>query len=510
MLVLWSTSALPDTGLEFLEPQDIAFVEVRGVVRNDATGVPVAGAKVLAIWEGTTYGFHGSFRHCLRVDAATSDATGTFSLVAPSTTVYRKGMAQQYVDVRIHARGMQESLPPGSVDRPYNAVRRAQSGLGKFVGPKEYVLQVEPRVHPTPEDVPDRLVALQRAARQPFKCETTGDRQQVQGFYEALASEALGIARSKYEVAVAKALESDAQLVFDGYEARSRAHDKIMQPVLTMPDPNDLEARDSLGKTPLMNAASSGNAEAVQSMLHAGANPNRTIEVNDLVGGDSALGFAIYCYRYCPKSERRPAPDYPATLQALLGDPRTKVDLRSSPVRLTPLMRALYALEDDLVAILLAAGADPNATANAGEHTVVGVALKALNTRPIAPAAERQLKLLLADRRLDLNLPMGREGTPLTYALAMGDAARARQILEAGANPNALDTMKRSGLTASVSASILNPQHPQFLEGVRLMASWPGVDFAVALDGATSIQMARKAGREDLVQILETAPEKRR
>src|SRR5262245_62096294 len=98
----WSAAAVAQTGLEYLEPRDIAFVEVRGSVRNDATGAPVAGASVLAIWEGTTYGSHSSSRHCLRADATITQADGSFSLKTPSGNVYRKGMAMQYVDIRIH------------------------------------------------------------------------------------------------------------------------------------------------------------------------------------------------------------------------------------------------------------------------------------------------------------------------------------------------------------------------------------------------------------------------
>lgn len=83
-------------GLEFLNVKSIAYVEIKGVV-GDSKKSPIAGAQVLAIWTATSYGNHSSNQHCLRIAAAATNANGSFSIAAPSDSVFRRGLVQQFV-----------------------------------------------------------------------------------------------------------------------------------------------------------------------------------------------------------------------------------------------------------------------------------------------------------------------------------------------------------------------------------------------------------------------------
>jgi hypothetical protein len=123
--------------------------------------------------------------------------------------------------------------------------------------------------------------------------------------------------------------------------------------------------------------------------------------------------------------------------------------------------------------------------------------------KTLAPA-RHQFELLVASRRTNLDSPTGFEGEPpVIRALATANLRIVKQLLEAGANPNALDRGKRTPLIAAVDAALLNPRRSEFLEGVRLVASRPGVDFNAQYRGKTALQMAQVAGRRDLMEILE-------
>ena len=489
------------TGLEFLEPRDIAFVEVKGVVLDHATGAPISGANVRAIWKGATYGFHSTAYHCLRVDAARTRPDGSFSIVTPANAVWRKGMAQQNVDVQVHGTGMQERLDPGEMYRRMKVVPDARSTLKKLSGPKEIALSMEVRLIAATQDGADRLRTLQALAQEPVEhCETRGNAGEIKLYLEGIAAEARSLATTAYGRTLAEDIASCARMGSCPPTASTRPF---------TPDPADPDSRGNGDMTPLMQAASSGDVRSTQAMLAAGANPNRTRDPYDLIGGDSALTLAIQGLATA-RANRADASRYAEVIKALLGDPRTNVNLRNRVVDLTPLMKALYLMQDDVVGWLLAAGADVNAVAYNGRYTALGIALQAMNTRMAAkplPAAANQLELLLASKGLEIDRSMGDFGaTGLTQALQQGESDIARRLLEAGANPNAPDRSKRTPLVASTQASIINPQHPKFVDGVRLMSAWPGVDFTQRYEGKTALEMARAASRADLVAILEKGP----
>ena len=507
LALMWgTTAAAAPIGLEFLEPQDVAYVEVRGTVLDDTTGAPVQGATVLAVWEGSTYVGHSTSYHCLRVDAATTQADGRFSLRTAPKNVYRPGMAQQYVEIRIHAPGMQERLGGGAA-RTLKSLPDQRALLARLMPPKEVGLEVRVPMIPTKEDLPDRIRTLQLQGRQPKYCETLGDTAAVQRFFQALASEAQRIAETRYQKAVAQALAAGAATAATALGKEESSSADIMRPVYASPELSDLERRDAAGATPLMKAAGEGDVARVRALLAAGASPNRTLGPRSSSSDESALTRAMQGYFQFRSSGYPPGRQFAATIQALLADPKVDPNVRGVPDGYTPLMVALQGRQDDVVEWLLAAGADPNLTAYGGRFTALGMAIKALDPsrdEKTPSPANRQFDLLLASRRINLDAHTEWEGEPaVTSALAGANLRVVKQLLEAGANPNALDRGKRTPLIASVVAALMNPQRPRYGEGVRLIASWPGVDFSAQYQGKTALQMAQSAGRRDLVEMLE-------
>lgn len=137
-----------------------------------------------------------------------------------------------------------------------------------------------------------------------------------------------------------------------------------------------------------------------------------------------------------------------------------EVDARSEAVGVTPLMAAAQRGDAPMARLLLEAGADPNAASRNGATVLARVAItgnvptaEALldagaspdgigsappNAAPLWAAValkRRELVRLLLDRGAAVNTGDSVFGTPFGVAVTGGDAAIARMLLEAGADP---------------------------------------------------------------------------
>ena len=486
------------TGLEYLNPQSKALVRIQGTVRDQLTGAPIAGAHVLVSWTGATYPFslHPSTNYlCLRKDATRTGADGSFALDAPASTVYRFGLAQQSVDIRTFKEGWEERRELGTDARA--KVTQIEDGrwvLLRLVGPEHRGLAFDFRLEATKKDATDRLRQLVTLADRRPDCETTGNAQEAASYFAAVSAEARKLAKTQYQIGLAHVVESGAG-----------ASGLSSMPELRSPELTDLERRDGDDMTPLMRAAFTGQLDQVRALLAAGANPNRTLR-GDYLGADSALGLAIARYHMARMNKAPAAESYAAIISALLADKRTNPNVRRAEFARTPLITAVDTYEDDLVEWLLAAGADPNLTADSGKEYAIRSAKKAFPTSlsSYTPSlqAERQMQLLLDSKRVDFNFVDGNGFTPLIDALTSGQSDIARRFLLAGANPNACDAMKRTPLLAATTAAVINPTRPQYVDGVRLMASWPGTDHDAVYEGMTALATAVAAKRPDLIAVL--------
>lgn len=209
---------------------------------------------------------------------------------------------------------------------------------------------------------------------------------------------------------------------------------------------------------PIMDAAFGGRADMVRVLVEAGANPN---VVAGAPGRHTPLVRALQPHKTIPKHAGHEA--VVATLLALGANP----DQPAGPLGMAPLGYAAMGGSEGFIAALLAAGARIDAhmaamlhdlpalrrrIAQSGAHCTDGrqrtplhaLALSGMWKRPGGEARCKAGLAALLDAGADVNAvePI-REGdtvfagTPLWRAIAwQGNAALARWLLEAGANPD--------------------------------------------------------------------------
>ena len=230
----------------------------------------------------------------------------------------------------------------------------------------------------------------------------------------------------------------------------------------------DVEARDEGGRTPLMTAASTGLAEAIEVLLAAGASPAARDAVGRTPLHHAALGRdeTTAALALLEAGAEVDAPDDAAATPLALAVERglgavqdALLEAGASPARLASGQALLLAArrgEASRVSALLAVGADPDARDRSGATAlhwaaaglfgrveVVEVLLQAgaavdapdwagvtaLMRARFRPAVTRALLRAGADP--NAATPAGR--TPLASAAEGGDAEAVRLLLEAGA-----------------------------------------------------------------------------
>lgn len=514
VLTICSSHAFPQS-LDLAEfgAQNTAYVEIKGNVQDGRTSLPIKEANVFAIWEATSYGFHSSTRHCLRVAAGQTDAQGRFSIMAPASDVFRRGMAQQYVEVRIHKEGFNEQ--PSDSDELGRAMtkddqkRPSLAALTQGGLLTERHLNYSARLYPLKQDSHERLRALRQFSQLSMGCETNGESKAIGNYFDGIANEANHLARTRYEQALAAVITERARNPIVSSNLIHDTEAKIMGDFYSAPaELDDLDRRDREDETPLMKAAEVGNAPLVENLLQQGANPNRTRRTGDLIGPDSALTIAMNKYGWEKVDRKLGAKKYLAVIATLLSNSTTNPNLRNRSIDYTPLMKALERGQDDVVDLLLKAGADPNLTAYGKKFNALHIAAKLAssgnNSAGVAmPSAANQFQIILASKRLDLNMPTTYEGqTALTEAVSLANTKIARQLLEAGADPNAQNLAKQTPLIVIAQNALLNPTRSNHVETFKLIAGWPGVRLDAKYEGKTAQEMVQQAGRKDLAQII--------
>jgi len=185
-----------------------------------------------------------------------------------------------------------------------------------------------------------------------------------------------------------------------------------------------VNALASDGSTALFWAVSHNDAEMVDLLLKAGANVN---VANDY--GATAL--------YVASTNA----DEPVIVRLLDAKANPNSALLSGE---TPLMQAARRGKVEVVRALLAHGANPNAKETNGGQTAL---MWAISERHAAVADE------LVKRGADVHARSNGGSTALMFAAQQGDADSARILLAAGARPN--DRIERSGQTPLIIASAM-------------------------------------------------------
>jgi ankyrin repeat protein len=191
-------------------------------------------------------------------------------------------------------------------------------------------------------------------------------------------------------------------------------------------DKADIDAKDSLGTTPLIYAAIKGHETIVEKLLNAGANPNTV------------------CFRGGAALHRAAAYDYLGIVKLLLAHKEIDVNAHHSGWgHESPLMLAAENGHADVVKELLGRS-DIRINDLSGGYSALHLAVRYEQTEAV--------KLLLADPRIDVEL-RNQDGWPaLVMAARYGYISIAEALLDTGANLEQGDSELDGGGTAILRA----------------------------------------------------------
>jgi ankyrin repeat protein len=244
---------------------------------------------------------------------------------------------------------------------------------------------------------------------------------------------------------------------------------------------DDVNVANEYGATALYVAAENADGPVVSKLLDARADPNKA-----LLSGETPLMQAA----------RRGKLDVVQLLLSRGADPNAK----ESNGGQTALMWAIFERHPDVADALIKSGADIHAKSNGGSTALMFAAQQ---------GDEQSTRLLLA-AGADPNEKMQMSGfTPLIIASILGHEGVAVQLLEKGADPDAIDTKGfavlhhavRNKTAVSIVKALLehgvNPNIP--LSAHEVATS--GVD----LQGATPLLLAAEVNNYDAVVALAEA-----
>lgn len=262
----------------------------------------------------------------------------------------------------------------------------------------------------------------------------------------------------------------------------------------------DINEKDSDGRTPLLQAAASGNEVMAKLLLEKGAN----IEGRDREFGWTPLSWAV-------------EEGQEAVVQLLL-DKGADIEAQHNWNGRTPLSWAVEKGQESIIRLLLKKGANieamnwdgrtPLSRAAQGGHVAVAKLLleKGANTEtrdteygctPLSWAVEKEqeaiIKLLL-DRGADVKAKDGSGQTPLSQAVKKGNRAVSKLLLEKGAHVEAEDWDKRTPLLWAAKGG---------QEAIAKLLLEKGADIeAKDKDNRTPLSLAAGMGHETVCKLL--------
>jgi ankyrin repeat protein len=256
------------------------------------------------------------------------------------------------------------------------------------------------------------------------------------------------------------------------------------------------KSADGAGSTALMHAASSGTLAIMQALLAAGADVNasngRSATALHWAAADAAKvelllrsGAAVNAKTVEDRTPLYAAATMPNGAPAMRLLIEAGADVNAATiVGATPLFPAVNA-SAEATKLLLDNGADPNQVARSG-------------VTPIMFTRDAEVVALLVASGADVRARSKVGETALMDAAARGDLTAAKLLLERGADVNATD---HRGYTPLILASAHDGEAPEL---VRLLLSC-GADCNAKAEGESALSLAARRGETEVTRILQAA-----
>ena len=488
---------------------------VDGTVLN-VDGTPLPGVYVMAAASGHVTTFGSGYHTCYRTGLAITDNTGAFRMPdAFSNAPSPVKIDADWRSVEIQLYKLHFQTTEASEDEDARRNDRMLSSLGRSQANTNRVQYMEP----ASTNREQRIRYLVSLATEPA-CEAEGN-PTLLPFYQAVYAEATELAVTPYE----KYLVEQLRYLI---AVRSSPATTVRKP--TLPDnvliaavmsghpstvmnvlrttPGDVltrmlddRARDD--RTALMAAAAAGNDEMVRELITAGADANKVT-----FSGETALGLALKQLRNARAGKRTTESAFRNTVATLVQAPGIDLD-QVCIDRKTPLIYTgggWYPGLPDIFKFILEQGADPNVElykATRHRQRALGAVLD--NEIHSPSAGMPMLHALLASKRLDVNAVVFEGTTALIYTASEGRPDILKLLLEAGADPNVSIPPGITALGKAVNTAILNPSREEYVRALKVLLASNAIDVSVpAYDGKLAIELAKRASRPDLIELLES------
>lgn len=490
---------------------------MNGTVLNITDGQPLPGVYVVATASGHVSTFMSGYFTCYRTGIAITDKDGAFRMLdsfsnMPSTE--RIDSDWKSVSIRLFKPHFQTTEK--SVYEDIHQYDKMLSSLGKAQSNDKRLLYMEPSNVNREQRLRYLYLISTRAA-----CEPQGN-PALLPFYQAIYSEAAGLAVSNYEhylldriryliavqssppTAVRKPTLPDNILIT---AVKSGNTSTVVNLLRTTPPEilsTMLNDRASDDQTALMSASAAGNYEMVKELVNAGADTNKVS-----FSGETALGLALKQLMQARVDKRGNESAFRNTVAALVESPN--IDLNQVCIDgKTPLIYSVggwYMALPDIFSLILEKGVDPNVEigkATIYRQRVLGSVLDK-EVHSSQSAGLPLLNALLASKKLDLNAIVFRNQTALIYMASSGRPDILKLLLDAGADPNVSIKPGITALGMAVQAAIMNSSREQYVQSVRILLNTNTIDVGMtAYHGKTAIELAKRAFRTDLIELLES------